>query len=263
MNPQFLGRTNEIFAPVWYRLTESDSASLQDAENLASHAVITGAVLDIGANPAKWGGMLRGCKSPIMITGGEFLQSAQSEEQASDFIQAHLLEILCSIGRTTLDFYFLNLPRTLEEFQFQAAIETLEIAKQEGSVRFSGFHCNGEPYAALGHWQFNDAFEVALIPRNPADQTAYSVLGGLAKERRVGIIASRPFGSNAVPSLASDESEETPKAILLSAMVLDHSCLIPVSKAGQIDWVEQAISTQSNSKSMSQEEIESAYQESF
>ena len=238
MNSQFLGRTNEAFSPVWLRLTEDNSGIAGQANDLAIAAAKAGAVLDVSANPAKWGGLLRGTNAMVMACGGEFLQATESADQASDFLQAHLLELLCSVGRQTLDFYFLNLPRTLEEFQIQSALETLEIAKQEGTIRFSGIHASGEPFAALGHWQFNDAFEVALVPRNLLDEEAYNVLGGLAQERRVGLIANRPLGVQRVPILDQSGPEDETSAQILKSYLEQHTCLIPVSDSRQIQWLQ-------------------------
>ncbi|MES1227687.1 MAG: hypothetical protein ABUL72_03395, partial [Armatimonadota bacterium] len=125
-----------------------------------------------------------------MSMGGLDIERATEQSHATDLVQAHLIETLSAIGREYLDFYFLRIRRGLEEFQINGALEAIEMAKQEGHIRFIGLACDGPPLAALGVWQFHDAFEVVLT----RDKDAYDTLAPLARERRVGIVTCEKLG---------------------------------------------------------------------
>jgi aryl-alcohol dehydrogenase-like predicted oxidoreductase len=104
-----------------------------------------------------------------------------------------LIECLSSIGREHLDFYFVRMRRGVEEYQISGVLQALELAKQEGHVKHIGLCCDGSAFASLAMWQFHDAFEVLLVPRNARQTDAYETLAPLAQQRRVGIVTSRPF----------------------------------------------------------------------
>lgn len=136
---------------------------------------------------------MRGADACLMALGGVDIERATDHNHASDLVQAHLIETLSAVGREYLDFYFLRVRRGLEEFQINGALEALEMAKQEGHVRYLGLCCDGPSLAVLGVWQFHDAFEVILIPRSQDDSEAYDTLAPVARERRVGIVTSQPL----------------------------------------------------------------------
>lgn len=120
-------------------------------------------------------------------------ERATDSRHASDLIQAHLIETLSCVGREHLDFYFLRVRRAVEEYQIAGALEAMEMARQEGHIRFLGICCDGHPLATLGVLQFHDAFDALMTPRNHYDEEAYKTLSPLAHERRVGVLTTRPL----------------------------------------------------------------------
>ena len=126
-----------------------------------------------------------------MSTSG--YERANDDRHAGDLIQAHLIETLSSIGREWIDVYFLRVRRAVDEAQLSGALEAMELARQEGHIRYLGIVCDGSSLATLGMWQFHDAFDLLLVPRNHYDDEAYRTLAPLARERRVGVVTSRPL----------------------------------------------------------------------
>ena len=136
---------------------------------------------------------MRGTEAVVSMISTLEYANAVDEKHASDLTQAHLIETLSSLGREHIDFYFLRVRRAAEEFQISGALQALEMARQEGHIRYFGVCCDGPALATLGLWQFHDAFEVALIPRNHYDASTYRTLEPMARERRVGVVTSRPL----------------------------------------------------------------------
>jgi len=183
---EVLGRTNRVFPSVWLSLASpSENAGEGWPGRLVEAALAANTVIDISHNPALWGGQMRGTEACLMSMGGLEIERATETSHATDLVQAHLIETLSAIGRDYIDFYFLRVRRGLEEFQINGALEALEMAKQEGHIRYIGLACDGPSLAVLGLWQFHDAFEVLLV----RDDEAYQTLAPIARERRVGIIA--------------------------------------------------------------------------
>lgn len=178
-----LGRTNQTFPNTWLRLV---GASDQTPVEIVNQALTEKTVIDFSANPALWGGQMRGTDALLMAKGGLEIERAPDEKAACDLIQAHLIETLSAIGREHIDFYFLQVRRALEEYQIHGALQALENAKSEGHIRFLGLSAEGPGLAVQNVWQFHDAFEVLLL-RDP-DQG----LEALAKERRVGVVTEFP-----------------------------------------------------------------------
>ena len=145
---------------------------------------------------------MRGADEVVLVQQGTYqIERATSEDHATDLVQAHLIETLSAVGRDCLDFYFLRIRRTLEEYQVNGALAALEAARGEGHLRFLGLHATGHPLAALGLWQFHDAFEVLLLPD---DEDARTTLEPLAKQRRVGVIGVG-FGDPRLVTVRSSE----------------------------------------------------------
>jgi hypothetical protein len=158
-----------------------------DLRSLVDAALGCNTVVDISVHPGLFGGFIRGTQQHdsalLMGRGGLELENAADAKNASDLIQAHLIETLSAIGREYLDFYFLRVRSPLEEYQVEGALEALEMARQEGHIRFIGLASEGKtPLPALGLWQFHDAFEAVLLP------PSQDGLATLAKERRVGVV---------------------------------------------------------------------------
>ncbi|MCU0317081.1 MAG: hypothetical protein MUC92_10860 [Fimbriimonadaceae bacterium] len=186
MIPVF-GRTNQVVPRFWYRpeLGGASPDELADAISGTRQPVV-----DFSGNQALWGHAFRGKDVRAMTTWGLDLETANSESHASDLLGAHLIQSLSAIHRTTIDFYFLRIRRTLEEYQLIGALETLEVAKQDGLVQSICLFADGPSIAVQGVWRFHDAFEALLIRRNPTKEGEFQGLEPLAKERRVGVLVT-------------------------------------------------------------------------
>jgi aryl-alcohol dehydrogenase-like predicted oxidoreductase len=128
-----------------------------------------------------------------MTIGGDEIKNATSEKHAAELTEAHFIQSLCAIGRDYLDFYFLRIGSHLSEAQINGALRALSSAKDEGNLRFIGIAAETDPGVVLTLWQFHDAFEVALTPRNHRIREPFEMLEPFAQQRRVGLITSRPF----------------------------------------------------------------------
>ncbi|MBX3117705.1 MAG: hypothetical protein KF784_01470 [Fimbriimonadaceae bacterium] len=188
-----LGRTNVAFPEVWLSLSPPYEPHEGWLDALVGSALEGGSPIDVSSQPGLWGGALRGKQACLMTIGDGDVVRSTEEAHATSLLQAHLIETLCALGRETIDFYFLRVREPLKEYQITGALAALENAKQEGHVRFIGLCADGEGLAAMSAWQFHDAFEAALIPRNPYDSSAYDAMKRLADERRVGVVTSRPL----------------------------------------------------------------------
>ena len=186
-----LGRTNRVFPSVWLSLSLPYPGG--DLDALVHSALEANTPIDITSQPALWGGKMRGTEATLCSIGTTEYERSNDETHACDLVQAHLIEILSSIGREKLDFYFFRVRTNAEEYQISGALQALEWAKQEGHVAHIGICCDGPSLATLGAWQFHDAFEVLLVERNHYNSEPYDTLAPLAKERRVGVITSRPL----------------------------------------------------------------------
>lgn len=193
MRTDVLGRTNQAFPPVWLSLSAPQVAP-QDgwAGPLVEAALATGAPLDITAQPALWGGMMRGTDATLSIILDAGIDRAYSAAHAGDLIQASFVQFLSAIGRESVDFFFLRIRSAREEFQTNGALEMLESLRQEGHLRFLGLAVAGSALAARSLWQFHDAFDVILFPQHPRSSAGPS-LTPLAQERRVGVVGAQPL----------------------------------------------------------------------
>jgi hypothetical protein len=189
-----LGRTNQAFPKVWLSLSAPEKPTGDGwLGELASAARAADTILDVSSGPALWGSPLRGVDARLMTIGNLDLEQATDETHASDLLQAHLIETLSALGRESIELYFLRVRRALEDHQISGALLALEAAREDGHVRFLGICCDGLGPATLNVWQFHDAFDVLLVPRNHRNRAAYGTLAPMARERRVGIVTSRPL----------------------------------------------------------------------
>ena len=136
---------------------------------------------------------MRGTSAELLVVGNSDFERANNETHACDFVQAHLIEVLSSLGRECIDFYFVRVRNMVEEYQISGVLQALEFAKNEGHVRHIGIWSDGPSLATLGFWQFHDAFEVVAVPRNHYSDEDYRTLSPLARERRVGVITTKPL----------------------------------------------------------------------
>ncbi len=267
MTQPVLGRTNAVFPPIWLSLSVPNGGFAESAKDLVDHAVAQNVPLDITSQPALWGGCMRGTSATLMTIGGPRIENATEEDHAMDLVQAHLIETLSSIGREYIDFYFLKIRRGLEEYQINGALSALESAKQEGNVRFIGLYPEGPPMAILGVWQFHDAFETILLPKNPLENRAYDNLAPLAQERRVGIVTTRPLRWDKknvfteIAPFASTPLNEAIDGVPVAQLALAkasqvHPTLVGVSSTTEIDL---AIAAGSLTVPSEYAEVEAAY----
>jgi hypothetical protein len=183
VSAKVLGRTNRQFPSVWLRLITTPSASQDTWETLAEAAKAAQTPLDISASPAFWGGLLRGDNgSELMQVSSTDYERATSSAHASDLVQAHLLETLSAVGRDGIDFYFLRSRGRVEENRLSGALEALEMARQEGHIKFLGLYAEGSEESTYSNWRLHDAFDVISLEGGSA------TLRSLASERRVGVL---------------------------------------------------------------------------
>jgi hypothetical protein len=161
--------------------------------------------LDLSASPALWGGKMRGTEALLSCVGASDYERAHDAKHASDLIQAHLIESLSCIGREHWDFYFLRVRRPIGEAVLTGVFEALEGARQEGHIRFLGLYSDHDPNAALGLWQFHDAFEALMVRDEPSLQQ----LLPLARNRRVGVLSS--VGQGDANLLSVSHASQVPK----------------------------------------------------
>lgn len=271
MTQPVLGRTNAVFPPIWLSLSVPNGGFAESAKQLVDHAVAQNVPLDITSQPALWGGCMRGTEATLLTIGGPRIENATEEDHAMDLVQAHLIETLSSIGREYIDFYFLKIRRGLEEYQINGALAALESAKQEGNVRFIGLYPEGPPMAILGVWQFHDAFETVLLPKNPLENRAYDNLAPLAKERRAGVVTTRPLRwdkKNVFTEIGPYAAQPLPgtlegiplEQLALAKSAQAHPTLVGVSSTTEIDL---AIAASGLTVPTEYEELEAAYVEAL
>lgn len=233
-----LGRTNRAFPPVWLSL--SDPSDPGDAEPLVQAAIESGLPIDVTASPARWGGLLRNHEEPfVTCIGNADYASAVDATHATDLVQANLIEILSCLGRPRLDIYWLRVLRAVEEFQIAGALEALESARQEGHVGYLGLFAQGPGLAVQAVWQFHDAFEVLLVPRNHADDAAYRLLAPMAASRRVGVVSCRPLNWQGRgpffrdPRMGKHQAGRLP-ARILADLAQEHPVMVGVRHPAEI-----------------------------
>jgi aryl-alcohol dehydrogenase-like predicted oxidoreductase len=190
MSQVLLGRTNRYVFPVWARghLTGDGSAEAR-AERLMD-ALLASPIetLDISPAPALWGRFLRERANRLQIavaTPTNLLLHAPDARIAANLLQSHIIETLCAVGRTHIDYYFLSLHEIPNETQLSGALEALELARQEGQIGAIGLAAYGKPLAILALWRTHDAFEVALLPD---EAERLQTLLTEAHARRAGIV---------------------------------------------------------------------------
>lgn len=209
------GRTNRTFPSVWLSLRPPRDPDPESVDRLAAVAIEAaefGVPLDITSQPGIWGNHLRGREATLVAVGRSDVESATEEAHAADLVQAHILEVLCSLTRPTIDFYAFRVRRAMEEFQVSGALMALESARQEGHIRHLALWVDGPPLAALGLWQFHDAFEVIFAPVSHRDRSAETTLVPLARERRVGIVGTRPL--EWAPGVSASIVAEDPEFVI-------------------------------------------------
>ncbi len=231
MPSAIFGRTNVAFPPVWLSLSAPHTPYDGWLEELAEAALEGNCPIDVSGQPGLWGGALRGREATLMTIGDGGISKATDDAHAGNLLMAHLIESLSAVGRETLDFYFLRIRGRLQEYQISGALAALEIARQEGHIRFLGLCCDGSSFATLASWQLHDAFEALLVQRNHYDDSAFKQLKEIAFERRVGIVTSRPLNwgygipFTALPGMPAEPGLE---GDVIASLAQEHPVLVGV-----------------------------------
>ena len=190
MSQVLLGRTNRYVFPVWARGHLTGEGSAEERAERLMDALLASPIetLDISPAPTLWGRFLRerANRLQIAVAAPTNLQlQAPEARNAANLVQSHMIETLCAVGRTHIDYYFLSLHETPNETQLSGALEALELARQEGQIGAIGLAAYGKPLAILALWRTHDAFEVALLPD---EAERLQTLLPEAHARRAGIV---------------------------------------------------------------------------
>jgi len=190
MNKVLLGRTNRMVYPRWVTGSLRGQGTAEEQAEAILQALLNTPieVLDITPALGLWGYLLRKYAPPLqtaIICPSHLISMAGDARIASVFLQSHIVETLCAVGRDHIDYYFLSFDQPMGEAQLSGALEALEIARQEGQIRATGIAGYGDPTRVLALWRTHDAFEVALIPNEP---TALQSLVPEARHRRTGVV---------------------------------------------------------------------------
>ncbi|MCC7434428.1 MAG: hypothetical protein IT363_07065 [Methanoregulaceae archaeon] len=207
---QVFGRTNIEVPERWLRLIAG-----ADTSGLAAAALATGLPLDVSSQPALWGGHLR--REPAFESTLVMARSSTDFERASDesnvvhLVHAHLIEVLSSLGRQQLDFYFVRVRQRLQEYQINGVLQALEMAREDGLVRFQGLAAEASALVVRSVWQGHDGFEAILVGDESAPE-----LQPIANERRVGVLHE---GTSGEPRLISVRTVADVEAVVGPARV--------------------------------------------
>jgi len=190
MSQVLLGRTNRYVFPVWARGHLTGDGSAESRAERLMDALLASPIetLDISPAPALWGRFLRERANRLQIavaTPTNLLLHAPDARIAANLVQSHIVETLCAVGRTRIDYYFLSLHETPNETQLSGALEALELARQEEQIGAIGLAAFGKPLAILALWRTHDAFEVVLLPD---EAERLQTLLPEAHARRAGIV---------------------------------------------------------------------------
>lgn len=185
MGMERFGRTNESFAPRWLRLV---TGSVDSAHDVVQAALKQDTVIDISTNPGLWGGQMRGTVAKLMALGISDLDRATGDRHAADLLDAHLIQILSSIGREWIDFYFLPILKPLRSDQLQGALSSLENARQDGHVRHLGIYGFADKASLETGWRNADAFEALWLMEGMDPEVEADAIQ-MANERRVGVVS--------------------------------------------------------------------------
>jgi hypothetical protein len=188
--------------------------------------------IDVSSGPALWGGQMRGADATLLTVANP-VEDAGDERSAADLAQAHLLQTLCALGRDSLDFYFLRVRSALPDYAIGGFMQAMEMAREEGMLRFLGICADGPVDDVRRVWQPYDAFEAVLLPRNHRDARLYDELEPLARSRRVGVATYRTlewgFGLSFDTLLASARVDDPELATAVVAdLAADHPVVVSV-----------------------------------
>ena len=236
------GRTNKPYPRLWLSLQMGMGDAEGWAPQLADAAAESGAVIDISNGPGFWGELLRTRDVPLLAFGGRECENASSADHATDLLSAHIFQTLSSLGRSTIDFYFLQVRRAWEEFQVDGAFSALESARSDGLIKHFGLWADGHPLAVLGWWQFRDAFEAVMIPHHPLASGYKEMFVSLARQRRVGLVGceSLSWGTGCAVSELPSVKSVASGADFIRHAVVDMTTMVGVRSAKEVEAARDA-----------------------
>lgn len=179
-----IGRTNRVLPAFWFHFAEA-AAGPEDALRMVKLAEEVSAVVFLSGRPGFWGETLRGFPGELMVSGGHYASMRPNEQAVRNEMEAELIQWLSALGRTQIDYFFLECAGPLETFQINGVLEVLEMARQDGLIRNLGLLARN-PYASLSLAQFNDAFDLYYFPHAEDSE----VLAGLAESRRIDVLVN-------------------------------------------------------------------------
>lgn len=149
--------------PIWLRPIY-DPASIEDLTVSLRERDLP---IEVSSQPALWGNALKGWGGPLVCLGID-VDRATDAEHASHMVEAHLVEVLSSLGRPVLDTYCLGCEWSYDPV-IAGAWTALVEAREEGLVRHLGYYRSdgvlvfeGSPceFAAPAHAQEIEIVEV-------------------------------------------------------------------------------------------------------
>lgn len=229
------GRTNRQVPPIWLSLNPPDHPFGEWRDELVAACVGAETVLDVTHSTGLWGDLLPREGVDLMVCLGSNTIHSVSASHAADLIQAELVQALSCLGGRRIAYVFWNVVGPHEEFQVEGVLAGFEEAIQDGIFQHLGLNVAGPAVAALALWQFHDAFDAVLIPRNPLDDAAYELLAPVAAQRNVGLVGRDAVHWRAGVSFAEMPSVRAlPNVGELEGEVLghyasNHPVIVPVS----------------------------------
>lgn len=237
MSQDVFGRTNVRVPRLWFGPLPGG-----DQEALIEEICQEPAIIDVSAGAGRYGHLLHGKDVMVCSFGGTDLSRATGGEHAASLLGAHLIETLSSIGRASVDFYFLRLKDRLGENVLNGALNCLDDAKNDEVVRFIGLYAEGESTIVQSMWQFHDAFEAVMIPRNPQREQEYQALAAMAIEKRVGLASCHPFNwGRGVPFFMQSALDWSDGAKALAFYAQSGPVLVGVRSADEVKMCREAL----------------------
>lgn len=155
--------TKQALPSIWLKLhfdlnKESEQLSLFLSENNIA--------CDLSTQPSLWGHILSKWTGPCMIKGNFDYENVLDSQHAHDLITAHLLQSLCSIGRSSIDLFVLPVRKEIPYPILQGIKETVQQAKEENLIRYFGVALLEYSEQVLSMTTFYDFANALIIPED-------------------------------------------------------------------------------------------------
>lgn len=153
---------------------------------MIEHAVATGLPIDVTGQAILCGPLLRESTSPVVYCLSDEYIRVTGGPMSHNVVQAELVQLLSSLGRTSVDIVLIPIRRRPEDAQMFAALDALQEAREDGLIGHLGFKAVGGPFAVMSTWTLFDAFELAVLPAENGELLELAM--PMAQERRVGVV---------------------------------------------------------------------------